>query len=150
MNQKKKTVKLAAVSPKIRLGDVDFNLKASITEAKRAAEAGARVLVFPRLTLTGATCRDMFCHPILPERAERALAEYISATSECDMISFIGLPVLLGGVYNCTAVVYRGSLIALIPNELQSERSRASSPSRPKRRKRSTLRALRSHSRRRT
>ena len=113
---KEKIIKVGAVSPRIRLGDVAYNVKACINEARRAAELGVRVLVFPELTLTGATCRDLFTHASLLERAERGLGEYIEATREYDMISFIGLPADVDSDYcPCVAAVYRGELLALVP-----------------------------------
>ena len=118
MNQKNKTLKVAAVSPVVRLGDVAANTKACVREAERAASLGARVLVFPELTLTGATCGDLFLHSALTSRAERGLAEYIDATKELDLLSFIGLPACIDDAcYIATAAVYRGKLLALVPKE---------------------------------
>ncbi len=112
--KKSKNIKVGAVSPRIRLCDVAHNVEACIREAQRAAELGVRVLVFPELTLTGATCGDLFWQPPLCERAERGLAEFIEATRELDMMSFIGLPAEIDcSHYNCTAVVYRGKLLGL-------------------------------------
>ena len=112
--KKIKNVKVGAVSPRIRLCDVAANALACVREAVRAAELGVRVLVFPELTLTGATCGDLFCQPPLCERAERGLAEFIEATRELDMMSFIGVPAEIDcSRYNCTAVVYRGELLGL-------------------------------------
>ena len=110
------TLRVAAVSPRIRLGDVAHNVAQCISEAHRAAAAGARVLVFPRLTLTGATCGDLFDFELLLERAERGLAEYIEATRELDMMSLIGLPARVALMnLNIVAVVYRGELIGVVP-----------------------------------
>ncbi|MBQ8719471.1 MAG: NAD(+) synthase [Clostridia bacterium] len=121
MNQKNKTVKVAAVSPLIRLGDVAANVKAFVREAKRAASLGARVIVFPELSLTGATCGDLFMNPTLTARAERGLREFIDETRELDILSFIGLPATINGdTYNVTASVYRGKLFALVPNDAQT------------------------------
>ena len=114
-SKKSKMIKVGAVSPRIRLCDVAANVEACVREAKRAAELGVRVLVFPELTLTGATCGDLFCQPPLCERAEQGLAEFIEATRELDMISFIGLPAQLDDSrYNCVAAVYRGELFGLV------------------------------------
>ena len=113
-SKKSKMIKVGAVSPRIRLCDVAANVAACVREAVRAAELGVRVLVFPELTLTGATCGDLFCQPPLVRRAECGLAEFIEATRELDMMSFIGLPAETSyGFYNCTAVVYRGELLGL-------------------------------------
>ena len=115
--KKSKNIKVGAVSPRIRLCDVAANAQACVREAVRAAELGVRVLVFPKLTLTGATCGDLFFQPPLTERAECGLAEFIDATRELDMISFIGLPAEIDySLYNCTAAVYRGKLLGLVAN----------------------------------
>ena len=111
-----KTVKVGAVSPHIRLGDVEHNVSVCIEEAKRAAAEGVQILAFPELTITGATCRDLFRQPPLCEAAERGLAAFVDATAELDMISFIGLPVRVDSeVYNATAVVYKGEIFAIVP-----------------------------------
>ena len=115
-NNKNKLIRVGAVSPKIRLGDVDYNVKACIKEAKRAAEQGVKILVFPELTITGATCGEMLRHEVICKRAEHGLCEFADATKELDMMSFIGLPVLVDGeVYKSTAVVYMGEIFALVP-----------------------------------
>ena len=104
-----KYVKVGAVSPKIRLADISYNVKACVAEAQRAADMGVRVLAFPELTLTGATCMDLFRFASVAQRAERGLAEYIEATKKLDMLSFIGLPALIEeNLYSCVAAVYMG------------------------------------------
>lgn len=118
MSKENKYIKVGAVSPKIRLADVSHNVKECIEAAKRAAAAGVRVLAFPELTITGATCADLFYYDPIVERAERALREYIESTAHLDMISFIGLPAAVDeSLYSCVAAVYRGELIGLIPCE---------------------------------
>lgn len=108
----KRTIKVGAVSPRIRLADVAANVKACVAETERAAKMGVQLLVFPKLTLTGATCEDLFGYSILAERAERGLLEFIEATKELDIVSVIGLPTLSYG--EALAVVYRGKLTALV------------------------------------
>ena len=109
-----KHLKVGAVSPRIRLGDIAYNVDQCINEAKRAAEMGVELLVFPKLTLTGATCRDLLLHSVFAERAERALEEFIAKTRELDMVSVIGLPDGEGG--ELLAVVYKGKLSSIIQN----------------------------------
>ena len=111
-----KTVKVGAISPRIRLGDVEHNVNACIEAAHRAAEEGVQFLAFPRLTLTGATCRDLYCNGPLCKYAEDGLAKFVDATAEMDMTSFIGLPVNIDTeVFDCTAVVYQGAIVAIVP-----------------------------------
>ena len=111
-----KTVKVGAVSPRIRLGDVKYNVSACIEAARRAVAAGVQILAFPRLTLTGATLGDMYRDAPICEYAEEGLAEFVKETAELDIMSFIGLPVHIDDeVFDCTAVVYQGVISALLP-----------------------------------
>ena len=74
-----KIVKVGAVSPRIRLCDVAYNVDECIAEAKRANEMGARVLVFPELTFSGVTCFDLYLHSVLVNRIEKGVADFIEA-----------------------------------------------------------------------
>ena len=114
MKAKKQFLKVGAVSPRIRLGDVAHNVKACINEANRAAEMGVKLLVFPDYTLTGATCGDVFGYELLGERAERGLIDFIAETHDLDMVSVISLPGKRSGVFR--AVTYRGELLGILPS----------------------------------
>ncbi len=110
-------VKLAAACPEIRVGDVEYNLSSCIEEVKRYSALGAKVIVFPELTLTGASCGDMFFGTALTAAAESALIRFADATKDADAVIFIGLPVSLGGfAYNCAAVLSRGKILGLVPS----------------------------------
>ena len=53
-------IKVAAGAPEVRVADPDRNAAGLLRMAQEAAEAGARLLVFPELALTGYTCGDLF------------------------------------------------------------------------------------------
>ncbi len=109
-------IKAAAATPEIRVADTKHNAEAVIGMMKKAAEAGADVLVFPELCLSGYTCGDLFSQTILVEACDRALAEVARASADMDMLVFVGLPVRKGGrLYNCAAAVYEGQVLAVIP-----------------------------------
>ena len=52
-------VKVAAVTPKIRVADTTYNGQVIRRYMKQTAEAGAKVVVFPELCITGYTCNDL-------------------------------------------------------------------------------------------
>ncbi len=107
-------IKVAAASPILVLGDVKANCDACISECERAAELGVKLLVFPELTLTGATLGDLFRQQVVLSAAERELERYVERTRHLDVVSFIGLPVGFGGeVYDAVACVHRGELIGI-------------------------------------
>ena len=121
-----KLVKVGAVSPRIRLCDVAYNVNECITEAKRANELGARVLVFPELTFSGVTCFDLYLHSVLVNRIEKGVADFIEATKDLDMISFVGAPVMVDSAcYNSVVAIYRGEILGIAPKAYVSpEQSR--------------------------
>ena len=109
-------IKVAAATPRIRVADVDFNACAIIDAMEQAARAGVRILVLPELCLTGYTCGDLFMHDALLSGAMRALERITSASAPLDMLTLVGLPVRArGNVYDCAAVIHRGSVLAFIP-----------------------------------
>ena len=61
---------VAAVTPKIKVADTEYNGNQVRKEMKAAAEAGAKIIVFPELCLTGYTCNDLFGQQILIDEAK--------------------------------------------------------------------------------
>lgn len=121
-----KYVRVGAVSPRIRLGDIGANVKKCIDEVKRAAELGVRVLAFSELTFSGVTCYDLYLHSALLDRIEAGLGEFMDATAGFDVMSIVSVPVAVAEqCYSCTAAVYRGALLGLVPKmNLSTEESR--------------------------
>lgn len=106
--------KIAVAAPEIRLCDAERNAELCIKCAEAANEKGADIIVFPELTLTGATCGDLYFQELLTEKADAALSEYIEKTAELDIMSFIGLPIACGGaLYNAVACVSQGEIIGI-------------------------------------
>lgn len=77
-------VKTAAVSPKIRVADTEYNAQETIRLMREAWEKGARIIVFPELGITGYTCSDLFRQDILLEEAQKALQEIVAASKGMD------------------------------------------------------------------
>ena len=72
-------IKVAAITPKIRVADPLYNAEQVIAAMREAAGNGSRVLVFPELVLTGYTCGDLFLQQLLLEQAEEALYQVLRA-----------------------------------------------------------------------
>ena len=53
-------IKVAAATPRIKVGDVVYNAQAICQEMEEACERGAKIVVFPELCLTGYTCGELF------------------------------------------------------------------------------------------
>lgn len=109
-------VRIAAATPALRVADCAYNAEQTISLARRAADEGAAVVVFPELGLTGYTCGDLFLSQTLLEGAENALDHILEETAALNAVLLVGLPVRCGAaLYNCAAVMTGGKLLGLIP-----------------------------------
>ena len=104
--------RIAAVVPRVKPGDVAFNTDEVIACAKEAVAAGAGVVLFPELCLTGATCGDLFGSAVLLRRAEEGLCRLKAASRELDAVIAVGLPLLFRGILLDCAVLLRKGVIA--------------------------------------
>ena len=111
-------IKVAAVTPKIKLADTEYNAGVVIAQMKQAMEKKAKLIVFPELFLTGYTCNDLFFQETLLKGAEEALLMVVEASRGNDAVVFVGLPLEQSGkLYNVAAVVQDGRVLALIPKK---------------------------------
>ena len=110
-------VKVAAVTPEVRVADVAFNVDACTVEAERACtEDGASIVVLPELAITGYTCEDLFWQDALLDAAERGLADFAARTADLDALLLVGAPVRVNAkLYNCCAVVSSGTILGVVP-----------------------------------
>ena len=91
-------VKVAAASPAIRLADCNYNARVLADTARTAFEQdGVRVMAFPELCLTGATCGDLFLQRILLDGAMYALEDLLIHVKNTEVLFTVGLPMTFGG-----------------------------------------------------
>ena len=97
-------LKVAAVTPKIKVADPIYNARVICDKLNEAYEHGAKIIVFPELCLTGYTCGDLFLHEILLEEAKKQLVKITEATEGKDAVVVLGLPLERDGrLYNVAA-----------------------------------------------
>ena len=105
-------VKVAAVTPDIKVANVEFNKQEICKGIKEASDNGAKIIVFPELCITGYTCGDLFAQELLIQQAKIALTEIIKFTSDIDALIFIGLPFAhKGKLYNVVAILNKGNAL---------------------------------------
>jgi predicted amidohydrolase len=84
MTQKMK-IALAQVGP--RLGDLDANVRKHLAVIAQAKEAGADVVCFPELSLTGYYLRDLTATvAVRPEAADPIFGQLLAASHDVDVI----------------------------------------------------------------
>lgn len=109
-------VQVTAVTPAIRVADVDYNVEACAAATRNAVAEGARVVVLPELSITAYTCEDLFWQDALLDAAGRGLARLVRETAALDALLLAGVPLRVNGkLYNCAAVASHGRLLGLVP-----------------------------------
>ena len=109
-------IKVACITPKVRVADVTYNVK-QIQEAMEAsAKAGAMIVVFPELCITGYSCHDLFYQRTLLTQAKAGLLSLAKKTEDLSGIFFVGLPwEHQGKLYNVAAALCGGKVLGLVP-----------------------------------
>ena len=109
-------VKVAAVTPKLKVADTVYNGKIIREYMRETWEPGAKVVVFPELCVTGYTCGDLFLQEKLLKSAAEELMELAACSSAYDAIYFVGLPYVVNGkLYNVAAAISGGEVLGMVP-----------------------------------
>ena len=109
-------IRVAAATPSVRVADCDYNSKHIIDMMAQAASRGASIVVFPELSITSASCGDLFQQSLLLKESEKALKRIVVASHDYNVAVIVGLPMAIGeSVYNCAAVIASGEVKGIIP-----------------------------------
>jgi len=110
-------VKIACISPEVRVGDCEFNANEIINLAKKAAANDVKIALFPELCITGYTCADLFFQQALRNAAIESLSKIANELSSIDIVAIVGLPLTddSGKLFNVAAVICHGEILGLVP-----------------------------------
>lgn len=108
-------IKVAAATPKIKVGDTNFNARQIIENVKEAASHGAKLITFPELCVTAYTCGDLFLQDALIKNALKSVFEIADATVNLDILIAVGLPLAIESkLYNAAAVIKDGDILGFV------------------------------------
>ena len=109
-------VKVAAAVPAVKVADVEYNVQQIESLIAQAEGRGIEVMVLPELCVTGYTCQDLFKEQALLDRTEQGIMVLLDFTRKLDIITVVGLPVVINSLlYNCAAVIQGGQLLGIVP-----------------------------------
>ena len=100
------TLALAQVDPTV--GDLEGNARLVRENIARARDAGAELVLFPELVLTGYPPEDLLLKEHFLQAAGEALADVAAAAD--GIVAMVGYPERSGDVYNALAVLAGGSV----------------------------------------
>jgi NAD+ synthase (glutamine-hydrolysing) len=109
-------IRVAAVTPEVRVANVPENVRGIKETFFRAREAQAQIVLYPELCITGYTCADLFYESTLLQATEQALVELAELTLNTDGVMIVGAPLASRGqLYNCAVVIGQGALLGVVP-----------------------------------
>lgn len=109
-------VKVASAIPAVKVADCKFNAQQTEKQIVIADGKGVQIIAFPELNLTGYSCGDLFAQSLLLEQAEFALMQIVNNTRQLDIISIVGMPVMVNStLMNCAVIFQKGKILGLVP-----------------------------------
>ena len=109
-------IRVASIAPRVNVADVDYNVEQIIDMARKAADEGASIILFPELSITGYTCADLFHQSPLLNAAINGLSRIATASTGIDALIVAGAPLRVEGqLYNCAVAVSGGTIRAIVP-----------------------------------
>ena len=118
-------VRVAVVTPQLRVADVTHNVERMDDALRQAAAQGAQLAIFPELGVTAYSCADLFYQEHLLRRAREALPTLAAAAARHGVVAVVGLPLAVAGrLYNCAAFLAGGEVKGIIPKILPAHDQR--------------------------
>lgn len=110
-------VRVAAVQTPVCLADPAANAAAILEAARRAAQEGASVALFPELGVTGYSCEDLFHSRDLLAAARKAVVDLARESATLPLALIIGAPLQAPDdrLYNAAFVLHGGRIRGAVP-----------------------------------
>ena len=109
-------VKVAAATPKIKVGDCGYNGAQICKIIDEVYDNGAQLVAFPELCITGYTCSDLFWQKSMLDMAKTHLQFIAEHCEDKEIVAIVGLPMIYRSkLYNVAAVIYDGEILGLVP-----------------------------------
>lgn len=109
-------VKCGICVPELKVADVDFNVNEIIRGIDNASKSGVELLVFPELSIAGATIGDLVFTDTLLLGAKNGLKKIVDFSLDKEMLIFVGMPYRKDGlIYNVAVCVFNGQVLGIVP-----------------------------------
>ncbi|MQY10441.1 Glutamine-dependent NAD(+) synthetase [Streptomyces sp. RB5] len=108
--------RVAACTGHAAIADPLTAADAVLTQARRCADDGVAVAVFPELCLTGYSIEDLLLQDVVLDQVEEALTTITRASADLLTVLVVGAPLRhRNRVYNCAVLVHRGRILGVVP-----------------------------------
>jgi NAD+ synthase (glutamine-hydrolysing) len=108
--------RVAACTGHTVIADPHANAEAVLRQARRCAQEGVAVAVFPELGLTGYSIEDLLLQDAVLDEVEEALQAVIAGSAQLLPVLIVGAPLRhRHRIYNCAVIVHRGRILGVAP-----------------------------------
>lgn len=108
--------RVAACTGHTVIADPHANAEAVLRQARRCADEGVAVAVFPEMGLCGYSIEDLLLQDALLDQVEEALRTVVTGSERLLPVLVVGAPLRhRNRVYNCAVVVHRGRVLGVVP-----------------------------------
>jgi NAD+ synthase (glutamine-hydrolysing) len=109
-------IRIASCVPSTRVASVFDNLAETLRLAQRADKQTSAIALFPELGLSAYAIEDLLFQDALLDAIEHAIGQLVEESRQLFSVLVVGVPLRhQGGLYNCAAIIHRGSLIGVVP-----------------------------------
>lgn len=109
-------VRLAVATPRVALAQPRVNVERVIQLSRRAVAAGALLVLFPELSLSGYSLEDLAPQDALLDEVELAIAELLDASRGLPALLIAGAPLRAQSkLFNCALAIHAGALLGVVP-----------------------------------
>ncbi|MFJ9736917.1 NAD(+) synthase [Streptomyces sp. NPDC101166] len=108
--------RVAACTGHAAIAEPNANAEAVLRQARRCAEEGVAVALFPELGLCGYSIEDLLLQDALLDEVEEALRTVVAGSADLLPVLVVGAPLRhRHRIYNCAVVVHRGRILGVAP-----------------------------------
>jgi NAD+ synthase (glutamine-hydrolysing) len=109
-------VRVGACTPRATVGDISANTASHIALAKQGDEAGADLLLFTELGITGYALDDLHLQDAVLRATRQGLADLVAASTKLRPVLVVGAALERNNrLYNCAVVIARGRILGVTP-----------------------------------
>ncbi|MEU8029147.1 NAD(+) synthase [Streptomyces sp. NPDC049099] len=108
--------RVAACTGHTVIADPAANAGAVLRHARRCAEEGVAVAVFPEMCLSGYAIDDLLLQDAMLDDVEKALATIVAESADLLPVLVVGAPLRhRDRLFNCAVIVHRGRILGVVP-----------------------------------
>ena len=109
-------VRVAAVSPNVRVADPFYNVEEMLKWAKEAEKEAVSLLVYPELSVSSYTANDLLLQESLQVGCKKAVKLFSEKTKKSPVLFVLGYPLVhRGKLFNTAIVMQEGRILGIVP-----------------------------------